>query len=544
LELSTVEEMGGLEACANRAANLEALQATQPALAAELAGSTLVLDWCYARDGALTARTADGKWWSGCSVPRAAALSMFGKLDVQGTTACFVGPTHPAQLAVALEKLRGDQAMIAIVPEPQWVAAALHLTDFSADIQRHRLWFAAGDDWGGQLERLFEQQPGLPTPQQFIRTGLLGEHDATPLMSQAERVVSRVNETRASWVEAIRQSLHTSPGPNRRVFILRPSRFRLYDASAALAATLEAEGPVECRRLDPDDPASVSGLSLAMAAAECDVVVVADRGRGDLPPVLCEETPVITWVTAGRIPAFTAAGPRDGLLLVDGGWRRAAQAAGWPASRVGIAGWPQRCPPPPAPTPRVLALIADTRPVSEPGEDEMDLSSHRLLWETIAEEIARDPLCVGGDAAGYLRGSMQRLGVAPEGLDARRFVDELIVPAWQQGVARLLIGAGLPVQLFGRGWDQLEGLDDHWRGGVGSNAQLDAAVACCAVLVQPAPAAGAHAVRSLGRPMLGAAPANRDELVEAARGLLRGGKTPPAPQGPALSAAVLRELLG
>jgi hypothetical protein len=110
------------EAISNWQANVEALGKTQPHLAPGKPVETI--EWVYARDGALSVRIDDA-WWSGCSVPLEAARAMLRTLRVGGT-ACFLCPSHAADVLVALETLAPNQAIVVIVPDSKWFHLELH----------------------------------------------------------------------------------------------------------------------------------------------------------------------------------------------------------------------------------------------------------------------------------------------------------------------------------------------------------------------------------------------------------------------------------
>src|SRR5437879_5066281 len=100
----------------NFQANLLALQGRQPELAAAVVGDLPEAEWVLARDGSLTARV-EGAWWSGCSLPRRAALSLLEKMDLKAMVTCFLSPTHAGQVRVTLDRLSEAQALIAAVPD-------------------------------------------------------------------------------------------------------------------------------------------------------------------------------------------------------------------------------------------------------------------------------------------------------------------------------------------------------------------------------------------------------------------------------------------
>ena len=115
-------EMAVRELSANRLALSLANSSPRPATTdAPPAGS-----WIFARDGALTFMLANDRWWAGCSVPKQAARFMLKNMEVPGNVACFLAPTHAAQLRVALDKLESQQAIVAIVPDAQTLSVILH----------------------------------------------------------------------------------------------------------------------------------------------------------------------------------------------------------------------------------------------------------------------------------------------------------------------------------------------------------------------------------------------------------------------------------
>src|SRR5437868_5493811 len=101
----------------NLARNLTALHKRQPALAQQVADLSPEVEWLFGRDGALTARLADGHWWSGSSLPQRTAQSLLEKMDLRAPVTCFLSPTHAAQLRVTLDRLGENRALIAAVPD-------------------------------------------------------------------------------------------------------------------------------------------------------------------------------------------------------------------------------------------------------------------------------------------------------------------------------------------------------------------------------------------------------------------------------------------
>ena len=118
------------------------------------------------------------------------ARQLLQKLDLIGTLGCFLNPNHAAQIFAGLEKIHPIQALVAIIPDSENLRLALHCDDFSADLSAARLFFITGPNWPDQLATLFEKYPGLPLPQQFLRTSLLDDAEMSDLSTEAQRIIS------------------------------------------------------------------------------------------------------------------------------------------------------------------------------------------------------------------------------------------------------------------------------------------------------------------------------------------------------------------
>jgi hypothetical protein len=535
------------QAARHWAGNLRALVQTQPHWAQSLAGMPAGIEWVYARDGSLTGRDANG-WLAGCSLPLRAAAAMLRNLKVDGVVACSLAPSHGAQIQAALDKLDAAQAVIALLPELSELRIALGCFDFSQAIERHRLWLVAGPEWETQFKSLFDQQPGLPTPTQFIRAATVADEVIDRLIPLAQRIISQVTTERihqAASLVAERSARTTSAGT---LGIAARSQFRLWNnAGTALADLFAATaGAYPYRHLDLDDPACASGLALARLAGQCDAIVTVDLPRCGLGAMVGADVPLVTWLTTPAVPPFAADAPRDGLILADAAWKPAALKAGWPESRLAIAAWPALAPLAPAPPPGTapLTLIADTHDLETPKQ-QLTLSSHHLLWELIREELLKDPLQVDVDLDRYLAQRRKRLGISDQGFNLPLFVERLVIPAYQQGLARKLRAAGLPPRIFGAGWDNLPEFRDLWAGLVRTADELRAIVQGAAALVYAWPLPHAHQLDALGRPVLRSAGRSYESLIRNAKGMLAGTINPaPTQAGPPLAVETVLRLLG
>lgn len=482
---------------ANVQANLAALDQTQPAFAQRLRIGAPALTPVFGRDGSLTATLGgNADWLSGCSLPDRTARHTFRKLNVGGVVACFIEPQHGAQVRAVLDRLQSRQAVITVTPSIEICQQMIGCSDFAADIAANRLFLTGGTDWPSQLEALFLQFPGLPSPQQFVRLPSIDNARLEPLMLRAQDVFMRVNGARTASLSYYRDNWRAPARQLRRVCLLAGSQFSLWDdAGETLAQSLQrdADTPISFHRLDADDPASSSTVALASSATACDVLLSANLSRADIPGVLPLDLPWLTWVTRSVIPPFSTAGPRDRLLLADAEWARAAIDAGWPEERLCLAQWPAAPAelPPDVPSSPHLAIIADTTSLV-PDADIEAFSSHLLLWNTIWQDLVRDPFSLDVTPRAYLSRRMTELGVAEQGLDRGKFINKLIVPAYQQGIAAAMARSNVPLRIAGRGWEQVEACRARHSGPILTRGDLVRAISGPSAIVHAWPSADAH----------------------------------------------------
>jgi hypothetical protein len=221
----------------------------------------------------------------------------------------------------------------------------------------------------------------------------------------------------------------------------------------------------------------------------------------------------------------------------------AAVAAGWTTAHVHVGTWPLQVPAEP-PVEKRLAVLADTFSLATPADLD-DFSSHRLLWETIRAELLSDPFKLPDDLHGFLKDRMSRASIAAEGFDRPRFIEKLIVPAYQQGLARALVAAGFPVRTYGLGWESDPTLAPYAGGDIESRGAFATAIASSSALVHVWPRKGTHPVEFTGRPVVRRTANKKETFLRDARLALAGHTTPPRDHEPALpiSAEVVAELL-
>jgi hypothetical protein len=548
-----------LQAGSNYAAAIAALGDVHPALADRLpptaaaVAASAGLTWTFARDGSLSAMDANQLWWAGCSVPLLAGRSLLKTLEPSPQHSCLLLPPHAGLLRAARQRMGDWPAILCIIPDEQTLAVILATHNFGHDIRHHRLWFAAGQQWAAELRKLFDAYPGLSTPGRFIKSKLLDDESAAAVITAAQDVFSAVLNDRVRQLESLRASnagvgSTASAASLARLLLLAGSGFRLWEDSANVLADVMSDATEPgcmLTRFDGDDPASSSPLALAMAARDCGAIVSANVTRADAPNLVDLAKPWITWLTRPCIPPAHAAGPHDALLLADPAWQSLATAAGWPAERLAVAAWPvESVPPAPSADTPHLALLADTTAIEAPRSI-VDMSSHLLLWEAIDAELRDDPLALGSDLPAYLRRRCEPLGLSIDALDSRRFIEQLLLPAYTQGLARLLLREGLALRLYGQGWEVIPEFAAAARGPIISRDQLRAAAGAARGMVYPWPVRHAHPLDSIDRPILHATASHA--LLAQARAALAGRRSAtrrPTAETVGLAHMVLRQIRG
>jgi hypothetical protein len=496
--------------------NYRALLNTQPAVAELLNAVHLDVEWVFARDGSLSART-NGRWWADCSVPLLAGRTMLRSLPDESVGSCQLMPAHVGLVRAARERMGNCPVLFVAQPDAIIARMILSCHDFSDQIDRHRFWIVSGLDWLQHLERIFTDYPGLATPLRFIRTRLTNEELTLPAITAIQSVFSKALSLRGEEINRLKAE-PIATVDHKSILLVGGTEFRLWEFGTDLIEQqLRSRAHIDgltIRRFDMDDALCGSPLALLQAARQSGSVVAADVCRADCNQLLSPDIAWITWLTQPGAPPFDSAGPRDALILADEKWTPIARVAGWPASRIRVCGWPVH-PVASSDCEKVLGFICDTRKIQIPTTV-ADFSSHRLLWELIEEELAANPLALE-DVDGYLANRASQLNIAIDALDRPRFVEEMILPAYQQGLARMLISAGVSIQLWGKGWGDLEEFAKKTSGAVSSRAELEEAIGTCKGLIYCWPTRGAHPMEMFGKQVVYRSGMDRSALIREAR---------------------------
>jgi hypothetical protein len=166
-----------------------------------------------------------------------------------------------------------------------------------------------------------------------------------------------------------------------------------------------------------------------------------------------------------------------------------------------------------------------------------DLSSHQLLWDLIRAELHDNPALVKDDVPAYLHSRMQRLNVSETGLDQRRFIEALIIPAYQQSIATHLVNAKIPLRIFGQGWPRAARP-------ISSREDLTHAIATSSALIHLWPTHHPHPIDTAGPPVLRLTSRGLAGLIADARQAATGNLIkPPPPAADSFDMAGLARIL-
>src|SRR5207253_610411 len=134
----------------------------------------------------------------------------------------------------------------------------------------------------------------------------------------------------------------------------------------------------------------------------------------------------------------------------------------------------------------------------------------------------------------YVTSRMRKFDITEQTLGRNTLMANLIVPAYQQGLARCLHRAGVALALYGDGWDQIGEFRDIAKGPVRSRTQLQSAIASAKALVHVWPVMQLHPIEFCGRAVV--RPGRTSEsFLRGVKSVLAGKFVLPTHRGPFLS---------
>jgi hypothetical protein len=520
---------------ANYSANLEALKVVFPRLYDQLPRELPEMEWLYARDGSLSARTPDRQWLADCSVPARLASLALKKVDLTGVVTCLLAPAHAQEIVAAFDKLAPHQGLVVVQPSERAFVIALACADFSEAIRSKRLFPIVGPAWEREFGRLYEQFPALAPPAMMVRLPLAPQWLVERITPAMDNLVQAQLGRHA--VALSRAAMRTVSETARGVLAVASSRVTMFgDAGSSLLSLASRDREIDV--VDTNECVNAASLAIAIAAQRIDagVLVAADLGRADLPAVVPAGVAWVTWCTQGRIPKFDARqGPRDRLLLIHPSLQPAARAVGWPDDRISIATDPTGARP--LESDALPTIFFDLPKIEVPAQIN-EYSSHRLLWDRIAHEIAKDPFGHRPPVLEYIRSIGRSLGIERDALPTDLVLHKLIEPLFAKSIALHLHAAGHKFWIVGSGWDAVPELASHERCPVVDAHTWDDALRHANAIFDVWPATPLHRSRFVGRPVVAT------WGVGGVTNVRRATMQNEAKDAPALSMALVRRIVG
>jgi hypothetical protein len=483
----------------NLAANRAAIQSIYPRLLASLPEELPEMEWLFARDGSLSARTPDRRWIADCTVPQRVARRSLGQVEMTGVVSCLLAPSHAQEIVAALDRLAAHQGLLFVQPSESSFALSMACHDFSDAIRSKRLFPVVGPAWEREFDRLYAQFPALAPPAIMIRLPLAAQWLLDRITPAMDRLVQAQLHRHAIGLQRGAARLISTSASG--LLVVGNGRVSMMNDAGASLLALAAKDRTTMP-LDTGECVNAASLAIAQSALQCDAntILAADIGRTDLPTLAPSGVSWVTWCTHGRVPRFDAkAGPQDRLLLIHPSLQPAALAVGWPASHVSIATDPRQDRP--AASDARPTLFFDLTAIEVPSHIN-DYSSHRLLWDRIAHEIGKDPFAHRAPVVEYVRTIGQSLGIDRDALPLDAILHRLIEPLLAKSIATHLHAAGHRFWIVGSGWDALPELATHVRCPVVDSHTWDDALRHANAIFDTWPASPYHRSRYLGRPVV------------------------------------------
>ena len=483
--------------------------------------------WLPARDGALSGQI-NGHWLAGCSVPKRSAEMMLRKYQFKGSVGCLLCPTHAHQIRTVFDRMDETQALIIILPENNVLSQILSCDDFSKELSASRLHFCLGMQWEQELIGLYQKHSGMSVPIQFIKLPILDAAVVDPVIKAAQKIFSDLLTSTNQRTLTARNSWKSGD----EFCIVAGNRFKLWNDAGWMLSEIFTSEPQQ--RVNPDLPLESAAVLVAERAKNAKGIITTDLGRADSSDLIHPNMPWICWITRARIPTFVATSPRDGLVLCDPAWTKIAQAAGWPANRIRVGGYPVSAT---AAKGQSISIIYDLPSLTAPA-DIQDYSSQRLIWEAVAHDLSQNPFAVGFDPTAYLQKVIQRNRLTDSQFPIQLFIDRIVIPAHILGVAQLLISKNMPVALYGSGWETHEKTKAFAKGAIQSRQDFNDAIASSKLLINHTLSNHFHPILAAGLPVVSSAHMSADAFLRAIQA--------PAPVQPTalFTPSIVRELIG
>jgi hypothetical protein len=495
----------GTEATTLAASNFErnraALDRHWPRTVMALPETLPELEWLFARDGALSARHVDGRWFNDLSVPKRSAEKMMKSFGVVGTSAVLLGPTHACQVRRVLDLMPTTHALIAVIPGELAAGVIAACEDFSADIVAGRLWIAAGPDWSEELKAILETNVGLMPPQTMIRVPGLNAAVVEHLSRPCDGLLSLHGKNHKQLIALLHAKPRSPRRPAQKVCVVA-TKFELWNDGGQLLGEAARGSTLERVMVDASSPTQASDLKLVRSLEGCDAIVTANVGRSDRPGIVPDDVAWITWATGAAVPAQVISAKDDRLVIADESLRPLAKAAGWTDEFISVASesWPDRFDHV-SKEKKKPAILLDLKPATLPASIEA-MSSLKVVCELAERELIQKPLAARGSIDSFLLACADHVGVPRDGFPLDVFKQHLVLPTLAREVAIELDRLGVDFSIFGSGWDAVPTLAARCRGAITTPAQFAECLTSTSAIIDVWPDVPTHAARRVGLPLV------------------------------------------
>jgi hypothetical protein len=484
--------------------NLSALTVAQPETARRFraARPPAPLERADAEDGGTTFRWRDAegriRWLGRTTMPSIRAQALAEAFIDGGCNALIDGIGAGDEARRLLGRLLPHQAVFVLDKHPWQAAAALRRIDVAKFILGGRLLIFVGDDDWEQLQSFLIHHPGYVEPQRVLAWPFWEPPDVAAVQDSLRGIHDVVGRARHEVRSALSDLLE-APRPASATKSLavvtaatdRPSlrTVRVLEAAAQSAGWralgVAPDGPASCH------PCGVESRLVEAAPTHC---VLVNQIRRELTCRLPKAATATIWTRTALPPdgflddakGVDRAGVRTAaqrVRLVERGVAEDRIRVLPPAAQVGLADLS-------SPEARQIMVIGDAPP-SEAEDVGLHLPTHARLWRAARETIASGPdRYLDDDAEAILRKATDHVKIrieeqsVAEGLASR--VRRYLLPGVvQRSFVKALVDAGIEFDLYGDGWEAVDGMESRFCGPTPAGAAWRKALGRCGLAVFP-----------------------------------------------------------
>lgn len=459
--------------------NLLALREVEPTLAASIERYSIDerARSVQGRDGKPTYQVVDAErawhWFGGSSAVSVSAPSLMKSFDAGSGNVLLYGIGSGAEAKLLLARLETHRGVLIAEEELLYLALALRLHDYSAELASRRVAFIFGplNQLGTSLSNFLLANEGYLITERVMRWPWLTDEQVQQLQRDIEYAAGKASSARAAAMNEVQEQWRKlKPNPQAdvpRVAVITPraNPYYWYWASRIEAAGRELGwtvksflvcGPMQChpvyyaRRVQQFAP---------------DWVIALDVWRNELQSFLPTGIPVLNWIESASdlTPKILETHVQtDAVAVVDRVTADVLQDKGCGGDRVGIiphGAW--NLPLLPAESERVydVIVLADAGPVA-PDSFGVTLHTHQSLWRESVSVVRRELDSYLDDRAEQvlrqaernLKAEIRESGVRESMIRAIRDITgpRTIVAETVAGLCK----AGIRVHVWGAGWEE------------------------------------------------------------------------------------------